>query len=378
MSSSFSYQEVLGGHRLLVIVPHADDETITAGSIIIGAVAEGMDVSVAYLTNSDWEYDVPLRNQEARAACEVLGVKQVYFLGYPDSGSEEISVYCHPQAKIPYQGRMLCYDGLLQDMEQIIKQVEPTVVIATGGDHHRDHKLCEKVLLDTMERLNAVPIHWYTSFAYATDYEGINDFYSRQFQSTKMNRLHVPQGQTTPSKLIDWDKRIRLPIPKLCQNLELVKHPLYLALAAHTSQAAYRRAVKVINGDALLWKRDKRPLSGEYIHILSDEQFVYHAESLKKVQVYHVKDGRITIESANHYKWFQNGREILPNGLKEARGIIRCECRNDPKVYCEVSVEPRSTLQYAWWCAKNYIAYKIDRRRRKPAYVEIRKQRKSI
>lgn len=48
--SSFSYTSFFGGCKLLVIVPHQDDEINVAGSTIIGSIAEGLDVSLAFMT----------------------------------------------------------------------------------------------------------------------------------------------------------------------------------------------------------------------------------------------------------------------------------------------------------------------------------------
>lgn len=82
--TSFFYDSFFGGSTLLVIVPHQDDEVNTAGATIVGAIQEGLDVHVAYMTNGDWDYDIPLRNHEAINACNVLGVPRdnIHFLGY--------------------------------------------------------------------------------------------------------------------------------------------------------------------------------------------------------------------------------------------------------------------------------------------------------
>ena len=63
--NSFSYRKFFGGDTLLVIVPHQDDEINTAGATIVGAIEEGIHVHIAYMTNGDWDYEVPLRNCEA-------------------------------------------------------------------------------------------------------------------------------------------------------------------------------------------------------------------------------------------------------------------------------------------------------------------------
>ena len=106
--SSFSYTSFFGGCKLLVIVPHQDDEINVAGSTIIGSVEEGLDVSLAFMTNGDWEYDVPLRNNEAIDAAKILGLssQNIYFLDYPDCGYDTYSVYEHKNSI--FLGKFYC------------------------------------------------------------------------------------------------------------------------------------------------------------------------------------------------------------------------------------------------------------------------------
>lgn len=93
--NSFSYRKFFGGDTLLVIVPHQDDEINTAGATIVGAIEEGIHVHIAYMTNGDWDYEVPLRNCEALDVANYLGIPScnIHFLNYPDCGSDAISVY---------------------------------------------------------------------------------------------------------------------------------------------------------------------------------------------------------------------------------------------------------------------------------------------
>ena len=117
--SSFSYTSFFGGCKLLVIVPHQDDEINVAGSTIIGSIEEGLDVSLAFMTNGDWEYDVPLRNNEAIDAAKILGLssQNIYFLDYPDCGYDTYSVFDHKDSIFNYRNRNISWEILLQDIE---------------------------------------------------------------------------------------------------------------------------------------------------------------------------------------------------------------------------------------------------------------------
>ena len=94
ISSSFSYRGFFGGKKLLVIVPHQDDEINVGGSTIIGATEEGVEVFLAFMTNGDCDYEVPFRNNEALNAGRYLNVppENIYFLDYPDCGFPTLSV----------------------------------------------------------------------------------------------------------------------------------------------------------------------------------------------------------------------------------------------------------------------------------------------
>src|SRR3979411_1596903 len=86
--------------RLLAVHAHADDETITMGGTLAQAAARGIRTSVLCCTDGQlatiYGPDMPeestrprlgeIRRSELRAACAVLGVSEVHFLGYHDSG----------------------------------------------------------------------------------------------------------------------------------------------------------------------------------------------------------------------------------------------------------------------------------------------------
>lgn len=82
------------GGSLLVLAPHADDEVLATGGLIQVHAARGDRVRVLFLTDGsrggfrddrDAEY-VKLREREAVAGLEVLGVTDWAFLRHPDQG----------------------------------------------------------------------------------------------------------------------------------------------------------------------------------------------------------------------------------------------------------------------------------------------------
>lgn len=99
--------ELRHSDRLLVVVPHPDDETLATGGLLQRALAAGAEVRVVIATDGDnnpwpqrwlerrWRIDAAdrerwgrRRREEARSALAMLGVpaEAIRFFGWPDQG----------------------------------------------------------------------------------------------------------------------------------------------------------------------------------------------------------------------------------------------------------------------------------------------------
>src|SRR3954453_16957003 len=165
------------GDRILVLVPHPDDEVLGAGGVLREAVRRGLPVRVVFLTNGDsneWSFLAyrkrpvlmpggalamgAIRHQEARAAAAALGgpAADLTFLGYPDYGTLDIW-RSHWALSPPDRGRLTRaravpyptafrpgapYKGeeILADLETILRDFKPTrIFVSHPADHHPDH-----------------------------------------------------------------------------------------------------------------------------------------------------------------------------------------------------------------------------------------------
>lgn len=123
------------GDRVLVIQAHPDDAEYHAGGTIARMVEEGCVVNYATVTDgSKGTFDVNMdpkalsetRKREQRAAADVLGVKQLFFLDYPDGD-------LYPSLEL--RGRLV----------EIIRKVKPNIVMTLDAwlpyEIHPDHRI---------------------------------------------------------------------------------------------------------------------------------------------------------------------------------------------------------------------------------------------
>jgi LmbE family N-acetylglucosaminyl deacetylase len=164
--------------RLLILVPHPDDDILSTSGMIQQALAKGLPVKVVFFTNGDYNEtsfalyrkEITLdqtdtlrlgetRREEALAAQGILGVtpEQITFLGYPDGGGLEIFekhwgdsqpyrsllsgqnsvIYTFTQSpNSPFKG-----ESIVADIKQILQDFKPTKIFTSHpGDVHPDHQ----------------------------------------------------------------------------------------------------------------------------------------------------------------------------------------------------------------------------------------------
>lgn len=179
--------EVSPGARIMVFVPHPDDEALAASGLIERIVQNQGKVRIVFVTNGDgYAEAVRLRMQNARitpktfieygktrqeeavqAACELgLQPEDVTFLGFPDDGIDELwesywsklkpfvspyTLFDRPHRK--GMKRWIKYSGtdLKQEIERVIIEFMPDwVVIPDPRDHHPDHATAGVFVLDAL------------------------------------------------------------------------------------------------------------------------------------------------------------------------------------------------------------------------------------
>ncbi len=143
----------------MVIIAHPDDAEFTVAGTVAAWARAGCRVVYVVCTDGDAGSHEPgmtreklaaIRRSEQRAACAILGVHEIEFLGYRD-------------------GELQPTLELRRDLVRIIRRHKPEVVI-TGdptayllGDHyinHPDHRAAAQAAVDAVAPASAMPLLW--------------------------------------------------------------------------------------------------------------------------------------------------------------------------------------------------------------------------
>mgnify|MGYP000005375862 FL=1 len=333
----FSFFEGLdkSSRTLMVIIPHEDDEINLAGTVIYHARKLGIRVICVFATNGDWKYPGLIRMKEAIQALSVLGVPEedIVFLGYPDGGvhgernvfvngrqhpligrdgrSETYGLDTHVDFAIQYRGKHQAYtwDGLVQDIKDVILQDKPAMIMATDFDSHPDHRLCYLGFLHAMKSILHTD-HEYRpvvlmGFCYSTGFEGRKDFYGPHLLSSVVNMDQIwNKDYETDNPVYEWSKRLRFSVEAACRPW-MKSNIIYKALSCHMSQKASSRAIRLINGDQVFWLRrtDNRIYEGT-VSVSSGNGGYLHDFMMMNTD--HITDKRPAMEN---YLWVPDAED---------------------------------------------------------------------
>jgi LmbE family N-acetylglucosaminyl deacetylase len=143
----------------MVIVAHPDDAEFTMAGTIAAWTKAGCRVTYVICTDGNAGSHEPgmtreklaqIRRSEQRAACDILGVREVVFLGYDD-------------------GLLQPTLDLRRDLVRVIRQYKPEVVLTSdpsrllSGDryiNHPDHRAAGQAALDALAPASAMPLLW--------------------------------------------------------------------------------------------------------------------------------------------------------------------------------------------------------------------------
>ena len=135
-------------NRLLALFAHPDDEAFTCGGVLARYAAAGARVALVCATRgevgeiSDPALATPetlgqVREAELRCACQQLGITDLTFLGYRDSGMADTPANHDPRAYANMPA-----ETVVPQLVHLIRRLRPHGVITfdpNGGYGHPDH-----------------------------------------------------------------------------------------------------------------------------------------------------------------------------------------------------------------------------------------------
>jgi LmbE family N-acetylglucosaminyl deacetylase len=134
--------------KILSVLAHPDDESFGMGGTLAYYASEGVEVHLICATRGeagmvdpefleDYNSIAERREDELRCAADTLGLENVHFLGYRDSGMEGSEDNKHPNAFINAP-----FEVVTGQIVEYIRKFKPDVVLTfdpVGGYHHPDH-----------------------------------------------------------------------------------------------------------------------------------------------------------------------------------------------------------------------------------------------
>ncbi|MBC8508167.1 MAG: PIG-L family deacetylase [Anaerolineales bacterium] len=243
---------------LLAVLAHPDDESFGMGGTLAFYAERGVDVHLVCATRGEvgevgpeylQEYTsiADLRESELRCAAGHLGLKEVYFLGYRDSGMVGSPDNEHPESL--YAAPV---DEVAAKVARYIRELKPQVVLTfdpIGGYRHPDH----------------IHIHEATKLAF--DLAGDSAFKSDlpPHKSEKLFYHTIPKGfirfavrllkllRKDPSK---WGRNEDIDLTQLSVDFPMHAKINYSSVAKRKEAASYCHASQIgptITGGAFRW-----------------------------------------------------------------------------------------------------------------------------
>lgn len=201
----------LKNKKILIAVPHQDDEFIIAGTIMPILRANGCEIFVLYSTDGDYhgERAAITRQAEAKLYCAMNDIPEtnVFFMGYHDYGEKKEHWYADETAKRNFKAKL----------KSIVTTICADIIFCIDCDIHSDHialALCmDDVISELIRERNYKPL-LLKAFAHDSLWMGIGDFYSANLEACQ--DLKINSGKTYAYRFVDtfygWENRVRFPI----------------------------------------------------------------------------------------------------------------------------------------------------------------------
>lgn len=264
---------VFANRRVMLIVPHEDDEINMLSGVMELYAAAGSEVYVVFVTNGDFETNPETRIDEALRATDIEGISadHVLFLGYGDQVLPQLyndtenklyrsatgHTHTYGSAEHPsYHTSDYTRDHLIRDMIDLLNEYLPDTVYCVDYDPHPDHRATSLAFEEAMgrvlrQRSDYTPLVL-KGFAYSTAWAAPDDFYADNILST----ANASQSSyMSENNVYRWEDRLRLPV--VAGDLSRLEYQTITqrALSEHDSQDAIWNTGRIVSGDKVFWLR---------------------------------------------------------------------------------------------------------------------------
>ena len=266
-----------GGRRVMLIVPHQDDDINLFGGVFEQYKKYGSELFVVFTTAGDFSTEGAIRMNEALKVAASCGVPHdhVIFLGYGDQYAKDgPNIYNAEPGRVVTsaagkkqtyglaghpcfnEGRAYTSENMLSDIKSVILEIMPDTLYCVDYDSNADHR-CASLMFDRAmgqilkERSEYRPLV-YKGFAYCTSWYALDDFYCENMRST---RNKYPGEHMEETNVFNWNNRFRLPVCASSLARSLLNCKVYKQMLGYATQAVKRHATMMINGDRVFWRR---------------------------------------------------------------------------------------------------------------------------
>lgn len=264
--------------RLLVLVPHQDDELNIAGQVLPSFLDAGYECKICFSTNGDgFKSNGPVRIKEAIEVADYLGVgcDNLVFLGFddttgPDHPYNRVSdeaVTCSPPCRT-YSDRFPCFseiwngvplpqcrETLVSNLCELISAWLPDTIICIDYDSHPDHRALslafEKALGRVMRVIEGYRPLVLKKFAYTSVWYGPSDYWA--FAPTVKPDSCGEFELDNP--MYAWDDRVCVAPHPSTITRHFFSNAIVKAALRYPSQNGWSFMMRVLNADVVYWVR---------------------------------------------------------------------------------------------------------------------------
>lgn len=266
-------------NKILIIVPHQDDELNIVGPLIPDFYKLNYQIEVLYTTNGDYVLNNN-RSKEAEKVAKLLKIHKITYLGYPDHGvkpscgniynnyGDYESLHGRTYTEGPNGIREFCYqkhhkhnilnkNNYFFDLRDFIIDCSPNVIFVIGYEDHPDHKITTLLLDEALNsivlenKIKSLPLV-FKSFAYLGTWRGLDDY----FESEEKTTQPILDGKNKTIEPYCWDKRISIKVNPKYYSPFYWNSIIYKAYKKYKTQNGMSYFFKCMNSDKCFWFKD--------------------------------------------------------------------------------------------------------------------------